>query len=1846
MNNLGQDWFFGSTTEGNTLFINEDTNTVGINDSTPQYDLEVNDTIRTSNLLADNVSACNLLQGISIDAKSNLLWGGHSLYDPYPQDPNDWDDLIPFSGDNEGMIHHSWLRKPLSGKDVLTDLWNLADAGFDVAEGIMDAISFFQGASNALTEGAIQAIQDLLENALDSSNSSLAVEWANLKNKPLARNNYNVGLRGDLFMTSNTKLRALSTSLSIDQWGNPQFIGNPTGATLIDFGSREGFLKYLTLSNTDTTTLYTADEIIPTSSNFKLYDFRFSSNTIINSQSNIVINGVTLCNDALDESVAEADKFYASRYVAPQGRGSALTFFTSQTTLKHQNTTPSNPLDWRMSQVVLTDREIKYEKFASTNEGGGQTTLFQVNSNGELYLYSNIRANSPFTIRAIEQSIDDFPREALFFMNSTNFRWIRRKIVNNSNDDTITASFSSNGLLLGERPAFFGKNEGIILNPLLPENFIVKFPRLEYSFSNGLTYGYGFSNNPLQGDFDIFNVSYKGEIKTLNHQNFLMKQVLNSNADLTTNLVVNNRTSLTSNGLTISNLIINSNGAILYNGKEFLNEAGSLRMRTYTDPSCNQGLNISTSGFIGINGSDFQITNEGVMTIRQPLTASNISTSNLTCTSNLSASNITASNAVLSNLRVNNRAVVVNNNGADFVASNSTQSNCQFTFINEQGVAKSYLYINPVHNLGGGNPYTNVGVYSYSNGLDQGLGRLNLQGTVLYNFTRLEDQFAPSNTLSNYATSNALSNLNSNLLTYSNWVNTQYAPSNQLSNFVFASNTAVWTSNNFSNVATNTSSAFGSNTSAWTSNFAVTLSNWTDATFRKKSVQVPWADISGKPDFSVDSNGNGAMSIGGLLLSGAGIVLGGLALYNQYGQVASTLEAANGAFKLDPNGTNQFNRQVEIKDNLGNTNIQLDPAGSLSALTGSFKYSQFTDAVKVGLLSLTLSNDQIIWTSNNTSNAVLGSNSLTIRNNTPFTFSNANVLFTCNVGVGTTSPQEQIDATGAIRCPQFLQIDEGAYHGSGWKYVVNAWSNYTPKGGYVIRHGGSNQNFQLFTGSNTLTQQFTVLANGFVGVGTNAPTTRLSVAGDVLCSNLTLSNISTSNLTVASNIISSNLTSSNITVASRVTTSNISIGTTNTISRLTIGSAIDALTMIGTTAMNMTLSNALAKVEIALANANNDYSTSANGGDMVIRNSRATGRIHIQNGQNTTGVTVNSNNFIGVGTNAPLYRLDVAGDARCSNLTLGLSNVFARLNVALNGTAGVGGSFAWFGYSNESQILSLIDQTSTGSRPAGLISFVNAGLGLYGKGGPVRFFNFADAETMRITNDGRLGIGTTTPSYTLDVNGGINTSQLLYENTVPLINKYAFSNTVTTLQTQTNNLSNAYYTSSNSFADRYWTFSNSAVSTTSNVYVNALTSSNLLIASGIPNAGMMGIRHNAIANTGIGFTSTGMLYTQVNNGQGWEVRNSNAETLFSVYDIAGINAYREAYNFSNVYNYRSTFITACNFLEFGNGLTKETNAGRIAYGRFGASNYLDIIGAGTTGNPRLVRVYDILNIDSGIIQGRNRTSPLLIDNFGFGGAMALGHSNLVGTSAYALLQTSSGETTLNSALGTRMFFSINNSIAMTLSNGSLGVGTTTPSSRLHISDGTMTMNSNGTTLTITPTLITQVGGGNRRAVIYDITPYTLGSYECIHSFTNSVSVKDDFNATTKNFKIIHPLDPAKNLIHACVEAPRADLMYSGTVKLNKGKAIVSIDTASCPKSPMKIGTFEALTRNPRVYLQNNDGWTAVKGKVVGGTLEIEAQSKGSDDEIQWLIIAERKDEGIMRSRTTNDEGYLMTEVDF
>ena len=132
-------------------------------------------------------------------------------------------------------------------------------------------------------------------------------------------------------------------------------------------------------------------------------------------------------------------------------------------------------------------------------------------------------------------------------------------------------------------------------------------------------------------------------------------------------------------------------------------------------------------------------------------------------------------------------------------------------------------------------------------------------------------------------------------------------------------------------------------------------------------------------------------------------------------------------------------------------------------------------------------------------------------------------------------------------------------------------------------------------------------------------------------------------------------------------------------------------------------------------------------------------------------------------------------------------------------------------------------------------------------------------------------------------------------------------------------------------------------------------------------------------------------------------------------------------------------------------------------------------------------------------------------------------------------------------------------------------------------------------------------------------------------------------ATSKNFRINHPLPSMSNthhLVHTAIEGPQADLIYRGKVELVNGRAEVNIDESS----RMTEGTFELLCQNVQSYTTNESGWVLIKSYVIGNILHIEAQDETSDDTISWLVIGERKDDGMKNGPITDNDGHLLVEI--
>ncbi len=236
-------------------------------------------------------------------------------------------------------------------------------------------------------------------------------------------------------------------------------------------------------------------------------------------------------------------------------------------------------------------------------------------------------------------------------------------------------------------------------------------------------------------------------------------------------------------------------------------------------------------------------------------------------------------------------------------------------------------------------------------------------------------------------------------------------------------------------------------------------------------------------------------------------------------------------------------------------------------------------------------------------------------------------------------------------------------------------------------------------------------------------------------------------------------------------------------------------------------------------------------------------------------------------------------------------------------------------------------------------------------------------------------------------------------------------------------------------------------------------------------------------------------------------------------------------------------------------------------------------------------------------------------------------------------------------------------------NGRIGIATNAPAYKLDISDSaaTETMriqndNANGyatiryeatgstwyagvggtnTGTTANKFYIGSGGGANFRG-------QTNGNWGVnIDNATSTLHVNGSIAKTSGTFDIKHPTNENKRLIHSFVESPRCDLIYRGRKQLVNGQAIVNIDL-ECTNSiegSMSEGTFEALCANPQVLVCSNTRFEKIIGSVSNNKLTIQSNNPSSDIIIDWMVIAERKDEGIKIWDKTDANGFLITEYD-
>ena len=138
----------------------------------------------------------------------------------------------------------------------------------------------------------------------------------------------------------------------------------------------------------------------------------------------------------------------------------------------------------------------------------------------------------------------------------------------------------------------------------------------------------------------------------------------------------------------------------------------------------------------------------------------------------------------------------------------------------------------------------------------------------------------------------------------------------------------------------------------------------------------------------------------------------------------------------------------------------------------------------------------------------------------------------------------------------------------------------------------------------------------------------------------------------------------------------------------------------------------------------------------------------------------------------------------------------------------------------------------------------------------------------------------------------------------------------------------------------------------------------------------------------------------------------------------------------------------------------------------------------------------------------------------------------------------------------------------------------------------------------------------------------------------STEVTGAFSKASGSFKIPHPIWPATHdLVHSFVESSDTLLLYRGTATVD-GTETIDLDAYL----DLVDDTWDALTRDPQVWVSNASGWEQVRGTVTDGILTLETQDPTATGvEVNWLIAAERQDDHIKETNWTDDDGNPILE---
>ena len=338
---------------------------------------------------------------------------------------------------------------------------------------------------------------------------------------------------------------------------------------------------------------------------------------------------------------------------------------------------------------------------------------------------------------------------------------------------------------------------------------------------------------------------------------------------------------------------------------------------------------------------------------------------------------------------------------------------------------------------------------------------------------------------------------------------------------------------------------------------------------------------------------------------------------------------------------------------------------------------------------------------------------------------------TGNVGIGTSSPTRKLDVAGLsmFNGAQLRSTDDGSTL-VGFVGNRSAWTGGSLDNNLSVAAYTSNICF--FT-NNSVGESMRITSTGNVGIGTSTPNRLLTVAGTT-SGLIALNSSSYRNTTIGSDSVGNFIVYDDTAGAYRMvinSSGNVGIGTTNP------EVSLDVVGINGGTAQSRVRSTSGGDIRISVDTVGR-VGTYSNSDLLVLTNSSERMRI-------------TSTGNVGIGTTSPAYKTQIESSGADVFLSKNTSSTsFNRSYFYNNNNVGVqflnfGSAYPFGTEFGVGQNGSVIQSNTTSMFAIGTSGAYPLVLGTSG------------TERMRITSSGNVGIGTSSPSYKLQVNDTIAT---------------------------------------------------------------------------------------------------------------------------------------------------------------------------------------------------------------------------------------------------------------------------------------------------------------------------------------------------------------------------------------------------------------------------------------------------------------------------------------------------------